>query len=400
MFSKLYGDGINDDTKAIQELIDNSCSELRLPAPKVCYLISAPLELPSNFKLVLPRFAEIKLAKGSDCVMVKNKTVVDRADRTDQDLYDFVNEYSPNFPCENIEIEGGIWNFNNMEQSPNPIYNNVYEPKGYGGFAILFYNVKNLRISSLTVKDPVTYAIIFDTVSYFTVDNIIFDFNYGNPIAMNMDGVHLNGNCHYGTITNLKGTCYDDLVAINADEGTKGPISNITVNGLYAINCHSAARLLSANYPVTNVHISDVYGTYFQYCLGLTRFYETKSKGEFDAITFDNIYASKAERIDVYGKKGTYVYAPIWIQGKLKVKSLRISNFHRREYITPVETFYVGEDTEIEQIMLDNISTENHTDSDNMPFFVNDGTIKHFNSNNLFEEGNLVDLEKYGLKNN
>ena len=394
MFSKLFGDGIHDDTKAIQELIDKSGVELRLPSPKVNYLISAPLELPSNFKFILPRFAEIKLAKGSDCVMLKNKTIDDYdASRTDQDLYEFVNEYSWDYQCENIEVEGGIWNFNNMEQSPNPIYTNVYEPKGYGGFPILFYNVKNLRVSSLTVKDPVTYAIIFDRVSHFTVDNIIFDFNYGNPIAMNMDGMHLNGNCHYGTITNLKGTCYDDLVALNADEGSKGPITNITISGLYAENCHSAARLLSANYPVSNIHISDVYGTYFQYCIGLTRFYETKSHGVFDAITLDNIYASKAERIDVYGKKGTYVYPLIWIQSKLLVKALKISNLHRREYTTPVETIYVDADTKVEQLILDNITTENYTDSDNMPLFVNKGDIKYLRSNDLFEDGKKLELD-------
>ncbi|MBQ2614907.1 MAG: hypothetical protein IJB80_06255 [Clostridia bacterium] len=397
--NKLFGDGIHDDTKAIQALIDNAGAELRLPMPKVRYLISAPLELPSNFKLILPRFAEIKLKKGSDCVMVKNKTVKDYQIRTDQDLYEFVNEYSYDDPCENIELEGGIWNFNNMEQSPNPIYTNVYEPKGYGGFPILFYNVRNLRVSSLTVKDPTTYAIIFDRVSYFTVDNILFDFNYGNPIAMNMDGVHLNGNCHFGTITNLKGTCYDDLVALNADEGSKGPISNIEIRGLYAENCHSAARLLSANYPVSNIHISDVYGTYFQYCLGLTRFYETKDRGVFDGITFENIYASKAERLDVYGKKGTYVYPLIWVQSKLLVKGLSVENLHRREYNTPVETFYVGEETDVEQLCLKNITTENYVGGE-MPFFVNCGKVKYLHADHLFEEDGPVDLEKYGLITN
>lgn len=34
---ELYGDGIHDDTKAIQEMMDGSGSELRLPAPKAKY---------------------------------------------------------------------------------------------------------------------------------------------------------------------------------------------------------------------------------------------------------------------------------------------------------------------------------------------------------------------------
>ena len=65
----LYGDGIHDDTLAIQELIDSGACEVILPAPKNFYLISKPLELHSNFRLVLPRFAEVRLAAGSNCVM-------------------------------------------------------------------------------------------------------------------------------------------------------------------------------------------------------------------------------------------------------------------------------------------------------------------------------------------
>ncbi len=39
MSSILYGDGVNDDTKAIQEMIDSANGELVLPNPKVHYVI-------------------------------------------------------------------------------------------------------------------------------------------------------------------------------------------------------------------------------------------------------------------------------------------------------------------------------------------------------------------------
>lgn len=392
--NKLYGDGIHDDTFAIQEMIDNSYAHLCLPMPQKYYLISKPLELPSNFKLELPRFAEIRLAKNSNCVMLKNKTISKREERIECKLYDFINEYSPDAPCENIEIEGGIWNLNNKEQAPNPLLKKNYEPECFNGFIFLFYNVHNLRISSLTFKDPVTFAVTLDTVSYFTIDNIIFDFNYGNPLATNMDGIHLNGNCHFGSITNLKGACYDDLVALNADEGSGGEISNITISGIYAEDCHSAIRLLSANYPVKNIHISDIFGTYFQYCVGITRFYPTKSKGIYDGITLDNIYASKAKRLPVYNKEPeSYVYPLIYIESKLYIKALKITDLHRREELIPVETIYVGENTEIEQLILENITTENHTDSDSMPLLVNNGTINYLYSHSIFENGKLVEMK-------
>ncbi|MBQ2967853.1 MAG: hypothetical protein IJE10_07045 [Clostridia bacterium] len=391
MMNKIYGDGIHDDTKGLQELIDTSDNELYLPMPDVHYLISKPLELPSNFKLKLPRYAEIKLAKASNCVMLKNKTVTDCSKRVALELFDFINEYSPDYPCKNIEVEGGIWNFNNKEQTENPILSGNYDQSGYRGFMFLFYNVKGLRISSLTLKDPVTFAVTLDSVSYFTVDNVVFDFNYGNPLATNMDGIHLNGNCHFGEIRNLKGACHDDLVALNADEGSVGEISNVLIDGIYAEDCHSAVRLLSANHPVKNVHITNVFGTYYQYCIGITRFYPTEGKGFFDGITIDNIYASKAVRLPVYGKPATsYVYPLIYIQNKLYIKALKISNLNRREENVPVETIFVGDDTIIEQMILDNITTENHTESKKMPMVVNNGEIKHLYKNAVFEDDTVL----------
>jgi len=392
----LYGDGIHDDYPAIQEMIDSAKHELRLPEPEVCYLISRPLELPSDFKLSLPRFAEIKLAKGSNCFMLMNKAASqpDGQSIRPEELFGLVCRHSAILPCRNIEVEGGIWNFNNLEQNPNPIYTGVYEPKDYLGFGFLFCHVRNLRISSLTLKDPTNFAVTLDTVSYFTVDNITFDFNYGNPLATNMDGIHLNGNCHFGHIANLKGACYDDLVALNADEGSAGPITSITIDGLYAEDCHSAVRLLSANHPVKKVHISNVYGTYYQYCIGITRFYEAKDKGCFDSITIDSVYASKALRIPVYAKKETdYVYPLIYIQDKLRIRALRISDLHRREEINPVSTICVREDTEIDQLILTNITTENHTGCPEMPLFDNRGTVRSLKAEMLFADGEPVELK-------
>ena len=72
----LWGDGIHDDYPAIQEMLDGGMCEVTLPAPKVCYLISKTLEIPSYTRLVLPRYAEIKLADGANCPMIANKTVL------------------------------------------------------------------------------------------------------------------------------------------------------------------------------------------------------------------------------------------------------------------------------------------------------------------------------------
>lgn len=389
---KLYGDGIHDDTNAIQEMIDSGACEVRLPVPERLYLISKPLELPSDFRLVLPRFAEIKLADGSDCVMLKNKTVANPAKRVSSPVWEYINEYDPDYECRNIEVCGGIWNCNNLNQTPNPIFVRENLVNGYNGMGFLFYNVKNLTVRSLTVKDPVTFGVTFDKVSYFTVEYIIFDYNYGNPKAFNMDGIHINGNSHFGRITNLKGATYDDLVALNADEGSNGPITHIDIRGLYAEGCHSAVRLLTRQNVVEHIHISDVYGTFYQYCIGLTKYYQGEIKGYFDSITIDNVYASKAERLpvcEVYPGKG-YIFPLIFIEGEHKIKNLKISDFHRREYINSVETIFIGKDTVIDNFIMENVTTENNTSEPDMPLIINNGTIKNMNASNVLKDGETV----------
>lgn len=413
----LYGDGIHDDAPAIQEMLDSGACEVALPAPKKHYLIQSTLWLPSNIRFVLPRFAEIKLADGANCAMIRNKGVyapgkhlpeeyylraerrmkerIARGDKMEncsmedahRHVYCFnyyVDEMSPAEEDANVNIElcGGIWNCNNLGQEPNPQRENKYTAKDFTGKAMIFYNVRNLKITSLTVKDPTNYAICIDRAKYFTVSDIFFDFNYGNPVPVNMDGVHVDGNCHYGTIENLQGACYDDLVALNADEGSFGPITNITVRRLYATDCHSAVRLLTLSNRLENIHISDVYGTYYQYGIGLTRFYIGGREGIFHAISMDNIFISKAERYDIYQKKGRYVYAPIYIESKARVGSIKLDTMHRREENTAIPTVYIGEEAEVENLVLTNITTENRTGAE-MPLLCNDGTVQNLYARNL-----------------
>lgn len=384
----LYGDGIHDDYPAIQELIDSGICELHLPTPKNHYIISKTLILPSNFKLVLPRFAEIRLANGSNCHMLRSETKTDRKERLSPHCIDLcrhlwyhVNEYSPDFTAENIEICGGIWNFNNREQLKNPEQSKIFEPYGYTGDGMLFYGVRNLKLSSMTFKDPVHYGACFDRVSYFTIEDITFDYNLGNPVALNMDGVHFNGNCHYGVIRNLKGACYDDLVALNAHEGSKGPITNIQIDGLFAEVCHSAVRLLTVSDNIENIRISNVYGTYYQYCIGLTKYYPGETTGSFSGITLDGIFSSKAFRDGIYPSPESYVFPFIFIQENVKCKDVTIKGLHRNEYTVPVPTVFVGKNAVVDSLTLDGAYTENHTDG-TIPLLENNGIIEYLDIRN------------------
>lgn len=385
----LYGDGIHDDTAAIQELIDSGKCELTLPAPEKHYLISKPLELPSDFRLVLPRFAMIRLADGANCVMVRNKMVHDHAHRLAKEVYKndlqanlwwYVDDFSPDRPCHNIEICGGIWDCNNQGQIPNPVFSKDFSVREFFGYGMLFYNVTGLTLRDMTLKDPQRYAVTLATVSYFTVENIVFDFNKGNPYPVNMDGIHLDGCCHYGVMRNLKGTCYDDLVALNAHEGSRGPITNILIDGIYAEDCHSAVRLLTVQNAVENIRISNVFGTYYQYCIGISKFYPGENTGCYRGISLDHIYAAKAWP----ARKGAFQHPPkteqafplIWIQGKTVVNDLSISELHRKEKTLPKDTIFVGEGAYINRLTVDNAVTENGTGG-KMPLLRNKGHISY-----------------------
>jgi hypothetical protein len=358
IFDQLVGNGIHDDTSALQAILDSGMRVIHIPAPRETYLISRCLKIHSNTSLIFDRFTHIRLADHADCIMLQNAET----------------------NAENISITGGIWDFNNKNQHPNPLRDGSYKNlrdynDSYMGVIMRFFGVKNFLLTSLTLKDPVTFAVQMACMTNFTVKDIIFDFNYGNPDAENMDGIHLDGGCRLGTISNLQGACYDDLVALNADDFYSGPLEDILVDGIFAHDCHSAVRLLSAKSKVRRIHISNVFGTYYQYCIGVTKFWnDIPDYGQFDQIHLSNIFASKAVRHDIYGKKGTYVYALIWVDSHLWVNDLQISQLHRREDIIPVPTIMVEKDTEIQNLSVIHASQENST-GENFPFLRNDGDI-------------------------
>ncbi|MBE6938962.1 MAG: hypothetical protein E7460_10565 [Ruminococcaceae bacterium] len=374
-FLPLYGDGVRDDTAAIQQRIDSGLCELILPAPENFYLISSTLVLPSNFRLVLPRFARIRLADGSNCFMLRNR-------RPNEEKTGFWNVSEPCPPedyCHNIEICGGVWDLNNLGQQPNPMWTPVSEPRGYTGFGMVFYAIKGFKLSNLTLKDPVNFAATLDRVENFTVENIDFDFNHGNPVPVNMDGIHLNGNCRFGVIRNLKGACYDDTVALNADEGSDGPITDVEVSGIWAEDCHSAVRLLTGRNIVENVHIHDIYGTYFQYCVGFTNQFGRPVTGHFANISINNIYASKAERHSIYQKDGMGVFALFFFEKGCRVADVSISDFHRKEKINPYAAIDVEPEAIIRELNLSRIYTENLT-GEEMPLLKVSGTVENLNA--------------------
>ena len=361
---KIYGDGFHDDTDGIQQLLDSGKSEIVLDAPEKCYLISRTLKIHGGQTLRIAPTTVIKLAPDSNTAMLED---------------DSFSTYK-----ENITIDGGIWDMNNTEQEPNPWYfpgkdgKTAYDrlgmvkgkdsfarftefPDVYTGKCMLFCRVKNLTIKNLTLRNPVTYGIGLGFVEDFTVSDITFDYKLCNPKYWNMDGVHVEGGCKNGVIRNLKGACHDDLVAITADDGLYGPIANITVDGIFAEHCHSAVRLLSHGLPVKNVSISNVFGSFYTYAVGISKYHGgPEERGVMTNISIHNVSACASEGTeDVPGGK----YPLIWIQSGLDIEGLRIENIYREEKTYPTPLFRLEEGTAIKRLRMNNVVQKNLLDT-------------------------------------
>ena len=370
----LYGDGVHDDAPAIQEMLDSGLSEIALPAPKARYAIGATLKVYSGQTLRLPETAEIRLLPGSSCHMLTN------AQR----------------PAHDIVITGGIWNYDNINQAPNPIltrrdetnnhshmsanpdYVATYETIGDLGVCLSFDHITRFSIHDLTVKNPVTFSMRLAYVTHFTVENIRFDMNLGNPTAENMDGIHVDGGCRFGYIHNIQGTCYDDIVALNADDCYDGPLSDIVVDGVFGADSLRGVRLLSTNSEMKNITVQNVYGTFYQNCIGLTYFFPRIEgrRGKMRHITLRNIHGRNAPRRPEYrkGDNSYYFFSFVWVDGDIDVDSLVIDGLYRDEEIAHVETLKVCKGARIHTLSLSNVLQQNKTDAPET-FFLNEGEI-------------------------
>ncbi|MEI8245738.1 MAG: hypothetical protein WCI51_07905 [Lentisphaerota bacterium] len=358
----IAGNGINDDAPGIQALLDSGAGEVRLPKPKVCYLIGNTLRINSNQTLKIDRDAVIKLKPHAAKPMLSNSS------------HEKGNE--------NISVEGGIWNMDNLNQPLTEYqktrnWKHPYEETSYIGILMRFDNVKNLRLASLTLKDPVTFGMQLGRLRQFTIEDIVFDYNLKRS---NMDGVHLNGDCRKGFIRNLTGATNDDMLALNADDGTlfemtRGPIEDISVDGLFAENGYTAVRLLSAGSPIRRIKISGIFGTYRVNVVSFTNHKVHPGEAStFDDVTIDGVFASKT---------GDEKSSPIWIASPAKISSLTIRDYHRIETAVPVPDILIDPQCRIENLNISDFSSINKT-SGQYSALDNNGDIGVLNIANMF----------------
>ena len=353
---QLVGDGITDDTDAIQERLDTGATCVYLPPPQRHYLISRTLVIGSGQELRLDRFSVVRLAPGSDCPMLEN-----RAYREGRDA--------------RLAVTGGIWDADNLSQTGN--FQQIpggrarapksFAPDFFIGMAMRFNHVEEMRVSGVTVRNPVSYGIAFGHASYVVVEDISFDYATWNPIPLNMDGVHFDGCCHHLRVANLRGTCFDDMVALNANDGIcspeEGPIHDVDIDGLYCAYCHSAVRMLSAGAPLGRVTVRNVHGHFYCYTVGLTHYFPQKPRGRFDDIVIGDVFSAKALVPPECG--GADYRGPmeiVHLQGPIDVGNLVVERLYRDEDCLPAATIGVDGQATVENLVVRDCRQTNRLD--------------------------------------
>lgn len=353
---KLYGDGIHDDTAAIQEMLDR-CGTVEIPDGR--YLITKPLIIHSNTHLKLSAMATLRLADGANCSLLDNDGLY--SDETNV----------------NITLEGGIWDGNHLAQERQKIPNEsrpgdenedkvcdkqTYISNSYLVLMVRLVHTEHLKVKNLTFKDPTSYAIHIADSRYFEVENITLDYDLLKP---NMDGVHIQGPARFGKIRNVFGNANDDHVALCANgtvrsEITHGDIEDVDIDGIYCDNGYTGVRLLSRGDAIRNIHISNIHGEFRFYAVSLTHHYPIREDKPIllENIHISDIYASKsraecAENHKLFVENG----ALIWLENGIICKNVTVENVYRNErnVHTKAPTVRISENVTAENLQIKNI---------------------------------------------
>lgn len=307
------GDGVADDTAAIQRALDGGRRTVVIPAGQ--YQITGTLRIDSHTTIKADAEATIRLADGAG---------------TDVDVFLLANREFHEGNT-HITVEGGVWD-GNAKHNPR---GREGDPKGYTGSAINFINVRHLALRKLTIRNAEAFAIRMCQIEDFAIEHIDFDYKVIRP---NQDGVHMNGYCFRGVIRNLRAltpqTTNDDMVALNADDdpnrvinlGMKlGPIRDIKVENIQADDVYTFIRLLSVKHPIENITVSNVSGGCRVYAVNIDRWRFPPGGGKIRNVTLRDFNVRKVDGGE-YAKWSTE--RPL-IPIQSAVEDLRIENFRR-----------------------------------------------------------------------
>lgn len=327
---RLIGDGIADDTAAIQALLDKK-GLVELPAG--CYRITRPLIIHDDTHLRVAAGGILRLADHANCSLLDN-----------DGLYtDTVNR--------RITIEGGIWDGNHDHQERQPIpnegepgdenedkpcYKEEYISNRYIVLLMRLIHTEHLCLRDITFRQPTSFAVHIADVRYFTVENITLDYDLSR---LNMDGIHIQGPARYGRITGIYGDANDDHVALCANgtvrsEITRGAIEDIDIDGIYCENGYTGVRLLSRGDPVRNIRIRNIHGAFRFYAVSFTHHYPLREERPvlLENICVEDAFVSKSTAAVPKQQQWAVESEPLfWFEGGTVSRNIRLQHIFRRK---------------------------------------------------------------------
>lgn len=366
----LYGDGIHDDTLALQALLDRR-GIVTLDRPGT-YLVSKTLIIHSDTRFVLSPGAKLLAAPMSKCALIENE------------------HFAGGGRDQNIEIIGGVWDGNCDNMGLDGVYEAIhredqpYSPSLFKGKLIRFARVDRIMLEKMVVRDPVSYGIQIADTNGFVVRDMFFDYNchFGTT-----DGVHINGPAYNGVIENLCGTTNDDMVSLTTidethAEVTVGEIVNVDIRNITASNGYSGVRLLSAgDFDMRCIRINGVYGEYRHNAV-LVSHHNTRPNTRiwFDDIIIEHVHSVKCPRelpedAFRYWDKANHKLPIVWIETGIKAGNITLRDVTRHEK-NSTEGYLVQIDkgAEIDRLVIENVH-QTAAPGVTAPFMINEATV-------------------------
>lgn len=239
------GDGVTDDTEAIQKAL--AFNNVNISKN---YLITENLVLHSNLKVF-----------GGGTITKKSK---------------FNDSYLNHsiFSCtdsNNIDI-------NNIVLISNSL-------------AISVHGCSNVNITNLIINSEKYSILISDSEKNESNGITISNIKLENDVTIiSSDGIHINGGCSNIYVTNVSGTTGDDFIALNAIEGIRKTIKNIIIDnikcsGYAGVRLYGQLNCVIENVSINNSYINSDNGIRLTNIVGFTEI-------NLNAPTFNNIVFS------------------------------------------------------------------------------------------------------------
>lgn len=248
------GDGVTDDTEAIQKALTFNNVNLSKN-----YIITENLVLHSNLKVF------------------GGGTITKKAE--------FNNSYLNHsiFSCtdsNNIDINNIVLNSNSL--------------------GISVHGCSNVNITNLIINSEKYSILISDSEknesNAITISNIKLE---NDVTIISSDGIHINGGCSNIYVTNVSGTTGDDFIALNAIEGIRKTIKNVIIDnikcsGYAGVRVYGQLNCVIENVSINNSYINSDNGIRLTNIVGFTEI--NSNAPTFNNIVFNNCVVNSSIR--------------------------------------------------------------------------------------------------------